>query len=229
MKLCEICIKRPVFATVLSLLLIFGGWLGFENLEMVYMPDVQDNTVTVKYSYPGGSPNYLHDNIITYVESALTTINGIKEISSIINKGNTTTTITLEPSTNIIKATADITSALNGIESTNLPPDIDPPNVTSSKYGQRVMNIGFQAKGANLSQLRDYLTKTIIPQFQRVPGIGPVSIWGGHPYALKIWLDPKKMAAYEVTASDVTSAITNNNLDITMVSIHAQGRDYSFQ
>jgi multidrug efflux pump len=228
MKLCDFCIKRPVFATVLSLILIFCGWIGFENLEIVYMPNVQQKNLTVSASLPGGSPEYIYNNITMPIEGAIKSVDGIEEFSSSARNGSSSTTITLSPATNVVQAISDINSNIANIQ--DLPDSLTKtPTASYSTHGQRVMNIGFQAKGLNPSQLRNYLQKEIVPQFQRIQGIGPISYWGGNTYALKIWLDPIKMAAYKVTATDVLSKIQNSNIDVSIGSIDAQGRNYAFQ
>lgn len=228
MKLCDFCIKRPVFATVLSLILIFCGWIGFENLEIVYMPNVQQKNLNVRAKLPGGSPGYIYNNITIPIEGAIKSVDGIEEFSSSASNGSSSTTITLSPATNVVQAISDINSNIANIP--DFPDSLTKtPTASYSTHGQRVMNIGFQAKGLTPSQLRNYLKKEILPQFQRIQGIGPITTWGGKDYALKIWLDPTKMAAYKVTTTDILNKIQNSNIDVSIGSIDTQGRNYAFQ
>ena len=143
MNLCHFCIKRPVFSVVLSLILILFGWVGFENLEIRYFPKVTIYKITIQYNLSGATAEYMSNNVTRYVEGALQNVDGIKDITSTSSLGRSSTTVELESSINLIKAMADIRTAVNTIDPGDLPDDIKQPTISLSDTGNRGLIIGF--------------------------------------------------------------------------------------
>ena len=230
MKLCDICIKRPIFATVLSLVLMLFGWIGFKNLEIRYYPDVQVRQVVIRYSYQGASADYMADQVATSVEGALQGVEGVSKIVSTNSRGSSTITVTLSDTVNLIKAMADIRNKVSNVQdSGNLPSDMDPPSVTSGGNGSVATIFSFTSDTLDANKIRDYLKINALTPFKLIPGVGAVNLNGASSYALRIWLDPQKLAAYNVTATDVKAVLVNNNIDFSAGSILGSERNYGFK
>ena len=215
MKLCNICIKRPVFATVLSLVLILFGWIGFENLEIRYFPDVEQRIASIGYSYPGASADYMANQITRFVEGALQSVDGITQMTSSSSVGSSSISLILSDDANIVKIMGDIKNAISGIDPSNMPADMQPPSIRFGGVARPALILAFTSKTLKPTQMLDYIEKNITPKLRKVPGMGGVWHFGASTYALRIWLDPQKMAAYGVTVTDVKSLLSSNNIDFS--------------
>ena len=226
MKLSDICIERPVFATVLSLALIVFGLVGYHYLEIRYFPKVDEPIASVSVSYPGASPDVMEQDVTLYIENALVNVDGLQTMTSSSTYGSSTVNLTFTPDTNLVKALGDVRNAVSGIQS-ELPADANLPSITSGGVGRPVLNIGFLDDQLTPSQIRDYITQDVQPLMQHLPGMGAVWLYGADQYAMRIWLDPQKMAALGVTVTDVSNMLQSNNIDFSGGSIQGQYRNYS--
>ena len=146
MKLCDVCIRRPVFATVLSLILILFGWIGFENLEIRYFPDVEQKVANISYSYPGASADYMANQVTRFVEGALQGVDGVTQMTSSSSVGSSSITLLLSDSANIIKVMGDIKNAISSINPTNLPSDMQPPSISFGGLDRPALLLSFTSK-----------------------------------------------------------------------------------
>ena len=229
MKLCDICIRRPVLATVLSLILILFGWIGFENLEIRYFPDVEQKIATISYGYSGASADYMANQVTRPVESALQGVNGIAQMTSSSSVGSSRISLILSGDANVIQVMGDIKNAISGIDPSNMPTDMPPPSISFGGVDRPALLLAFTSKTLKPTEILDYVQKNITPKLRKVPGMGAVWHYGASTYALRIWLDPQKMAAYGVTVTDVKTLLTNNNIDFSAGSILGKQRSFSFQ
>ncbi len=226
MKLSDICIERPVFATVLSLALIVLGLVGYHYLEIRYFPKVDEPTASVSVNYTGASPDVMEQDVTSYLENALVNVDGLQTMSSNSGYNNSTVNMTFLPGTNLIKALGDVRNAVSSAQS-QLPGGADQPNITSGGVERPVLNIGFLDDQLTPAQIRDYVTQEIQPMMQHLPGMGAVWVYGADVYAMRIWLQPQKMAALGVTVGDVTTVLQSNNIDFSGGSIRGATRNYS--
>ncbi len=226
MKLSEICIERPVFATVLSLLLIIFGWIGYSHLETRYFPKVKEPYAQVSVSYQGASPSLMNNEVTKQLENALINISGLTSIHSRSSYGSTHIDLTFEDGANMTEKMGEIRDEVSSIRD-KLPADIDPPSISSGGVLRPVLNIGFMDPQMTQAQIRDYISQEITPILYNLPGMGAVWAYGASTYALRIWLNPQKMAALNVTVTDVQTALTNNNIDFSGGSIRGADRNYS--
>lgn len=229
MKLCDICIRRPVFATVLSLILILFGWIGFESLEIRYFPDVEQKVANISYSYQGASADYMANQVTRFVEGALQGVDGITQMTSSSSVGSSSINLILSDDANIVKVMGDIQNAISSINPTNLPADMQPPSISFGGVDRPALLLSFTSKTISPTQMLDYVDKNITPKLTKVPGMGAIWHYGASTYALRIWLDPQKMAAYGVTVTDVKTVLNNNNIDFSAGSIIGKQRNFSFQ
>ena len=226
MKLSDICIERPVFATVLSLALIVFGVVGYHYLEIRYFPKVDEPTASVSVSYPGASPQVMEEDVTSYLENALVNVNGIENMTSSSGNGSTTVNLTFYPGGNLIKELGDVRNAVSGVQG-QLPTGAYPPSINSGGVERPVLNIGFLDSNLTPAQIHDYVTQQIQPQMQQIPGMGGVWLYGASQYAMRIWLNPEKMAALGITVTDVSNVLRSNNIDFSGGSIQGKYRNYS--
>ncbi len=226
MKLTLICIKRPVFASVLSLLLIVFGWIGFQRLDLRYFPDIPQKFAQVSVSYPGASPSLMQNSVTRYLENALINIRGIKQLSSNSTYNRSTVYLQFYPDVNMVEEMGLVREAVSA-QAQNLPVDANPPSITSGGVSDPALNIGFMDSTLKPAQIRDYISQVIQPKLNNLPGVGGIWIYGASTYAMRIWLDPEKMAALNVTINDIQNALKANNIDFSAGSIRGTDRNFS--
>ncbi len=227
MRLCEICIERPVFATVLSLALLIFGVIGLINLEIRYFPKVDYPIASVSVNYSGASPSLMENEVTEPLENALINVKGLAQMSSRSGYNSTSINLTFADGTNMIKAMGDVRDQVSSARNL-LPNDIDPPNISEGGVASPVLNVGFLDQDLSPAKIQDYVTQNIQPLLQKLPGMGAIWLYGSGAYAMRIWLSPEKMAALNVTVTDVESTLENNNIDFSGGSIQGMDRNYSF-
>ena len=225
MRLSEICIERPVFATVLSLIVMVFGFIGFSQMETRYFPSVEAPYAQVTVHYDGASPDVMENQVTQYLENALINVSGVTELRSTSTYNYSYIYLTFAPNVDLNKVLGDVRNAISS--ATNLlPVDADPASVTSGGVERPVLNIGFTDPSMQASQIRDYVSQAVTPEFINLPGMGGVWLYGASSYALRIWMEPQKMAALGVTATDIKTALQANNINFSGGSIQGAERTY---
>lgn len=225
MKLPSFCIQRPVFATVLSLILVLIGFMGYQNLETRFLPRFEANRVLISTAYVGASANLVETSITTPLEKSISGIDGIDYISSVSSQGSSAITVILEPGVNIYNVTSKIRNQI-AMAAATLPNTIQAPLVQSGYNGMDLMDIGFTIQGESLNNLRDYLDRNVISRIQEQPGIASVNVLGANKYAMRITLHPNQMTARQININEVQQAIQNNNLQLPAGSIKTATMDF---
>ncbi|MDQ3815357.1 MAG: efflux RND transporter permease subunit, partial [Armatimonadota bacterium] len=205
-KLAELCVRRPVFASVLVLVLVVVGWFGYLHLGLDRFPKVEFPNVTVTTVSPGSSPEAVETEITDKIEKAVNTISGIDELRSYSNEGISTVVITFVLEKNADVAAQEVRDKINQALPT-LPDDIDPPTVT--KVDPDAIPVLTIAVSSNqpIGQLTEYADKTLRQQIESISGVGGVQVIGGRARQVNIWLDAYKLRAYNLTVLDVTRAL----------------------
>jgi multidrug efflux pump len=211
MKFTDIFIRRPVLATALSLAILVLGLRAATSLPILQYPRTENAVVTVTTLYPGADPDVIAGFITTPLESAIAQANGIDDITSTSQPGVSTITVNLRLNYDPDKALTEISTKISSVLN-QLPPEAQQP-MLSVTVGQTIdaMYIGFSSKVLAANQLTDYLVRAVQPKLQAVVGVQNAELLGGKNFALRAWLDPKKLAAYGLTASDVATALANND------------------
>ncbi|HVA55539.1 MAG TPA: efflux RND transporter permease subunit [Gammaproteobacteria bacterium] len=211
MKFTDLFIRRPVLATVVSLVILLLGLKSINSLELRQYPKIQNSQITISTAYPGASADVVQGFITTPIQQAVASAEGIDYITSSSQQSQSTITIFLKLNYDPHKALVDIMSDVDTVKNI-LPPASQAPVIQASDVrGTAIMYISFYSKELTQGQVTDYLTRVVQPKLQTLDGVAGASILGGQPFAMRIWLDPKRMAAYGVTASDVTNALLANN------------------
>ncbi len=227
MKLSKICIKRPVFAVVLSLMIIVLGIVGFSYLEIRYFPKIEQKVAQVSISYSGASPALMKNDVTVPIEDALYNIDGLVKMTSSSSYGSSSINLTFADDADMTNVMGQVRDNISSIMSQKLPADINPPSVSQGGVERPVINLGVIDKNLTSAQIRDYVQTNIVPIFQSLPGMGAVWVYGASDYAMRIWLNPQKMAALGITVANVQAALSSNNISFSGGSIRGKYRNFS--
>jgi multidrug efflux pump len=211
MKFTDIFIRRPVLATVVSLMILVVGLRSVFTLPVLQYPQTENAIVTVTTTYYGADPDVMAGFITTPLEQAIAQANGIDYMTSTSITGVSTITIYLRLNWDANKAMTEINAKVNSVLN-QLPPGTQQP-VLTVKVGQTIdaMYLGFSSQTLAPNQITDYITRVVQPKLQAVNGVQTAEILGGKNFALRAWLDPQKLAAYGLTAADVANQLQAND------------------
>src|SRR5579859_6404406 len=211
MMFTDLFIKRPVLSTVVSLVILLLGLKSIDTLELRQFPKLQNSQISITTAYPGASADVIQGFITTPIQQAVASAEGIDYITSSSQQSVSNITINLKLNYDPHKALVDIMSGVDTVKSV-LPPAAQAPVIQANDVrGAAIMYISFYSKEMTQGQVTDYLTRVVQPQVQTLDGVAGAQVLGGQPFAMRIWLDPKRMAARGVTATDVSNALLANN------------------
>ncbi|HSC47951.1 MAG TPA: efflux RND transporter permease subunit [Gammaproteobacteria bacterium] len=211
MKFTDLFIKRPVLATVVSLVILLLGLKSINTLELRQFPKLQNSQISITTAYPGASADVIQGFITTPIQQSVASAEGIDYITSSSQQSVSTITINLKLNYDPHKALVDIMTKVDQVKNV-LPAASQAPVIQANDVrGAAIMYISFYSKEMTQGQVTDYLVRVVQPKLQTLDGVAGAQILGGQPFAMRIWLDPKRMASHGVTASDVSSALLANN------------------
>jgi multidrug efflux pump len=226
----DLFIRRPVLSTVVSLLILLVGAMAGLKLQIRQFPQMSNTTITITTIYPGANADLIKGFITTPLEQAVASAEGIDTLVSNSQQNVSTIILNLRLDANPDRAVADVLAKTNQVRSV-LPRDSnDPIVVKQTGQGFALMYMSFNSKVMTGSQITDYLTRVVQPRLQTVDGVANAQILGGQTFAMRIWLDPVRMAALGVAPADVSRALAANNFtaaageiksDYTQVSVNA--------
>lgn len=211
MSFTDIFIRRPVLAIVVSLMILVLGLRAMSSMPILQYPRTQNAIVTVTTTYPGADPDVVAGFITTPLENAIAQANGIDYMTSTSATSSSTITVNLRLNYDSGKALTEINTKVNSVLN-QLPSGTQQP-VLTVKIGQTIdaMYIGFRSDVLEGNQITDYLTRVVQPKLQAVEGVQTAELLGSKTFAMRAWLDPIRLAAYGVTASEVSTALSNND------------------
>jgi HAE1 family hydrophobic/amphiphilic exporter-1 len=212
-KLAEICIRRPVFATMIVLSLVVVGTAGFFKLGVDRFPSVDLPTVSVRIGLPGASPEECESLIAQQVEEVVNTVDGISELRSVSAQGSSIVIATFRLDRNLESATQDVRDRVNTL-GRRLPEDATPPVIQKfDNDSTPVMTIALSAD-RSLRELTELADKTVRVQLERIGGVGEVRVVGGLDRAINIWIDAERLAAYQLSIAQIEQALERQNADV---------------
>jgi hydrophobic/amphiphilic exporter-1 (mainly G- bacteria), HAE1 family len=212
-KLAEICIRRPVFATMIVLSLVVVGTASFFRLGVDRFPSVDLPTVSIRTNLPGASPEEVESLVTQQIEEVVNTVDGIDELRSISGQGTSIVIATFKLDRNLESAAQDVRDRVNSL-GRNLPEDATPPIVQKfDNDSTPVVTIALSAD-RSIRELTELADKTVRVQLERVGGVGEVRVVGGLERAINIWIDAERLAAYQIPVTAVRSALTRQNADV---------------
>ncbi len=211
MNFTDIFIRRPVLASVVSLVILVVGLRSYSSLQVLAYPKTENGIVTITTSFPGADPDAIAGFITTPIEAAVAQANGIDYMTSTSQSGTSTITVYLRQNYDTSKAAAEINIKVNSVLN-QLPTGSQQPTITV-KVGQTTdaMYMGFSSPTLERNQITDYIQRVVQPKLQAVPGVQTAEILGGQYFSLRAWLDPQKLSAYGVTAADISTVLASND------------------
>ena len=215
MTISDFALKRPVASIVMSLVIVLFGVVGYTFLGVRLYPAIDPPTINVQTNYTGANPEIIESQITEPLEKAINGIEGIKSISSSSATGSSTITVEFNVGADLEKAANDVRDK-TAQAARNLPLDIDaPPVVTKADANSDpIITVAVQSTTMNALELSDYAENVLQEKLQTIPGVSSVGLYGQKRPAMRLWLNPDKMAAYNVTAEDVNTALDKENVEL---------------
>jgi hydrophobe/amphiphile efflux-1 (HAE1) family protein len=226
MTISDIALKRPVGSLVMSLIIILMGAVGFNFLGVRLYPAIDPPVITVQTNYAGANAEIIESQITEPLEKALNGIEGVKSISSQSAIGNSTITVEFELGNDLEKSANDVRDKVSQAMR-SLPQDIDaPPVVTKADANSEpIIMLIARSKNMNAIELSDYSENVLMEKLQTIPGVSSVVIFGQQRPAMRLWLDPTKMAAYNLTASEINTALAKENVEMPAGKIRGEATE----
>ena len=227
MQLAEISIRRPVFATVLSLLIVLIGAVSFNRLAVREYPKIDEPVVTVSVRYPGASAEVIESQVTKPLEDSIAGIDAVDVITSISRADQAQITVKFRLEKDADSAAAEVRDRTSRVRN-KLPQAIEEPVISKVEADAfPVIQIGFSSDSMTPLQINDLVNRIVKPRLQTVTGVADVRIFGERKYAMRVWLDTDKLAALRLTTQDVEDAIRRNNLELPAGRIESQQREFS--
>ncbi len=227
MQLPEISIRRPVFATVLSLLIVLVGWVSFMRLNVREYPKIDNPVVTVETKYLGASSTVIESQVTKVLEDSLSGIEGVDVITSISRQEQSQITVNFVLSRDPDSAAADVRDKVSRVRQ-RLPQGIDEPVIAKVEADAfPVIWLSFSSDSLSALEISDLANRIAKPMMQTAPGASDVRIYGERKYSMRIWLDPDRLAAFKLTTQDVEDALRRSNLEVPAGRIESQLREFN--
>ncbi|WP_292290031.1 efflux RND transporter permease subunit [Marivita sp.] len=226
MTLPDLCIRRPVFATVMSILIVVLGIAGLTRMPVRELPDTSTAQVTVSVGYVGAGPGVVDSELATVIEGAISTVAGIDRISTESELGGLRTVITFRQGRDVDQAASDVRAAVQAV-SGDLPEEADEPQVEKNdSQGDPIIWMTMTSANMSAPELTDYADRFVTDRLETLTGVAAAQIYGDRPYAMRVWLDPAAMAARGVTTIEIADALRGNNLELPAGQIESSSRTY---
>ena len=227
MNLSAFCIKRPAFRFVISLVMLIVGVIGFNNVPVRWIPNVNPPIVNIETSYPGASARLVEHDITKVIESALSGINGIETLTSSSKQGSSNITLTFKLGRDMNVAVEDVRSSLERVRG-QLPKDALNPRVNKQDpNSEPIMYISFFDTHRNAREVSDYVDKFVLPSLETIDGVGSVAVYGKQVTAMQVRLDPAKLAGANVTVDEVEQLLRSQNNSLPSGQIRGHDRFYN--
>ena len=219
MNISELSIRRPVLSTVLTLIILLFGFIGYSYLGVREYPSVDNPIISVSCSYPGANADVIENQITEPLEQNINGIPGIRSLSSVSQQGQCRITVEFELSVDLETAANDVRDKVSRAQR-YLPRDCDPPTVSKADADATpILMVALQSERRSLLELSEIADLTVKEQLQTISDVSSVSIWGEKRYSMRLWLDPIKMSGYGITPVDVKNAVDNENVELPSGSI----------
>jgi multidrug efflux pump len=215
MSISTTSIKRPVLAIVMNLMLLLFGFIGYSFLGIREYPSIDPTVVSVRTSYPGANSDIIESQITEPLEKVINSIDGVRNISSSSNQGSSNITIEFNLNKNIEEAANDVRDKVSQA-ARSLPKDIDGTPVVSKADANDdpIISMTIQSTKRDQLELSDYAENVIAERIQTIPGVSGVRIWGQKKFAMRLRIDPNRLAAYGLTSQDVVAALDKENVEL---------------
>ena len=227
MYLSDISVKRPVFATVMSLLIVIFGIISFERLPLREYPDIDAPIVSVRTEYTGASANIVETRVTQIIEDSVSGIEGIKSISSQSQDGRSSISIEFEINRDIDSAANDVRDRVSRVAS-RLPAEVDAPQITKQDAdASPIIWLSLQSDVLGPLELTDYADRYLTDRFSVINGVADIRIGGERRYAMRVWLNRVAMAARNITVQDIESALRRENIELPAGRVESLDREFT--
>ena len=227
MGLFELCIRRPVFATVLSLVVVLIGFVSYSRLTVREYPNVDEPVVSVQTRYPGASAKIVESQVTQILEGSIAGIPGIDVIDSFSRSEESRISVRFRPEVDQDVAASDVRDRVSRVRG-RLPDEIDEPVIAKVEAdAQPIMLLVFNSPILNPLQITDYIDRFVIDQFKNLNGVADVTIYGERRYAMRIWIDRERLAAFALTVQDIENALRAQNVELPSGRIESANREFS--
>ncbi len=214
MNISELSIRRPVLATVMTLIILIFGIIGYTSLGVREYPSIDNPIISVNTSYPGANADVIENQITEPLEQNINGIPGIRSLSSVSSQGSSRVTVEFELSVDLETAANDVRDKVSRAQR-YLPRDCDPPIVSKADAdAMPILMVAIQSDKRSLLEISEIADLTVKEQLQTIQDVSGVSIWGEKRYSMRLWLDPMKMAGYGITPMDVRNAVDKENVEL---------------
>lgn len=229
MNISELSIRRPVLATVLTIIILLFGIIGYNTLGVREYPSVDNPIISVTCSYSGANAEVIESQITEPLEQNINGIPGIRSLTSTSQQGQCRITIEFDLSVDLETAANDVRDKVSRAQRF-LPRDCDPPTVSKADAdAMPILMVAVQSDNRSLLELSEIADLTVKEQLQTIPDVSSVQIWGEKRYSMRIWLDPVKMAAYGITPVDIKNTITSENVELPSGSIEGNSMELTLR
>ncbi|MCK9451492.1 MAG: efflux RND transporter permease subunit [Bacteroidales bacterium] len=214
MSLSSISIQRPVLATVMSILIILFGLIGLVSLGVREYPSVDPPIITVSANYVGANADVIESQITEPLEESINGIDGIRTLTSVSRDGRSTITVEFDLSVDLEAAANDVRDRVSRAIM-NLPPDADPPIVSKADAdASPIIFLNIKSEQRSLLELTEIAERTFKESLQTIPGVSSISVWGAQEYSMRLWMDPIRLAAFDLSPIDIRNALLRENLEL---------------
>ncbi len=229
MMISDLSIRRPVLATVMSLLLITLGLMAFSKLTLRELPEIDPPVVSISVSYPGASASVVESRVTQILEDAVSGIEGVETLESRSANGRSNLTIEFSLNRDIEAAANDIRDAISRVLS-RLPEEADPPQVAKVEAdSSAILWLNMSSTTMDTLELTDYAERYVVDQLSALDGVANIMVGGRQRYAMRIWLNREALAARDLTVADVESALRRENVELPAGRIESADRDFTLR
>ena len=229
MNISEFCVRRPVFATVLSALLVIFGLVALDRLPLREYPDINRPVVSIETTYRGASANVVENKITQVIEDRIAGIEGVLKIESDSRDERSSIRIEFDVERDIDAAANDIRDRISRVLQ-QLPPEADPPQIAKSdSTAEAVMFLSFNSEKMTELEVTDYAERYIVDRLSTVPGVARASRNGARRAAMRVWIDRQSLAARSLTVNDIESALRRENIELPAGRIESIQREFSLR
>ena len=229
MNISELSIRRPVLSTVMTLIILLFGFIGYNSLGVREYPSVDNPIISVSCSYPGANADVIENQITEPLEQNIIGIPGIRSLSSVSSQGSSRITVEFELSVDLETAANDVRDKVSRAQR-YLPRDCDPPTVSKADADATpILMVAIGSDKRSLLEISEIADLTVKEQLQTIPDVSSVEIWGEKKYSMRMWLDPIKMSGYGITPMDVKNAVDRENVELPSGSIEGDNMELSIR
>ncbi len=227
MFLSDISIKRPVLATVMTMLIVLVGLIAYNRLSVREYPNIDEPTISITTRYPGASPKIIETEVTKIIEDGISGLEEIKTLTSVSLQEQSQITIKFNMERNADSAAADVRDRVGRVRG-NLPDDVDEPVIAKVEAdASPIMFLAFFSDHHSSEEITDYLERFIKDRFETISGVSEARVLGGRTYSMRIWLNPSKMGAYQITVQDVENALSQQNIEVPGGRIESNAREFT--